>query len=241
LPGEFSVTISGSGGTVAPSPVTTTSRVAHSVFSAGNTAGPASASATVDNGTATIPLKIQAPVVNADVSVSKSGPTTITADTGVTYTIVVTNGGPANAASVSLSDTLPSDETFVSLTQTSGPTFTCSTGSTINCTIATLSNGSSADFSLVAHLSANATPGSTVSNTATVSTTSTDPTSNNNSSTTQATVEANTSGGGSGGGPVPPSATPELDSLVLFGAGSAGLGLLGRLQLMRGRKREDDE
>jgi hypothetical protein len=45
-------------------------------------------------------------------------------------------------------------------------------------------------------------------------------------------------GGGDGGGGVPPDATPELDSLLLFGSGLSGLAGYGLLRL-RTRKRRD--
>jgi uncharacterized repeat protein (TIGR01451 family) len=47
-----------------------------------------------------------------DVGIAKSGPSTITAGTELTYTLNVTNSGPSSATSVLVSDTLPTGLTF---------------------------------------------------------------------------------------------------------------------------------
>jgi uncharacterized repeat protein (TIGR01451 family) len=129
----------------------------------------------------------------ADVAVTKVGPATISAGANIAYTVTVTNNGPSDAASVSFTDTLPPSTTFVSESQTTGPTFGCATPAvggtgTITCTIASLPAGATATFSIVLQVSAAALSGSTVSNTAGVSTTTTDPDPTNNNSTTGATV-----------------------------------------------------
>lgn len=127
----------------------------------------------------------------ADLAIVKSGPATVTAGTDVSYTVTVTNSGPSTAASVSWTDTLASPLTFVSLIQTSGPTFGCQVASgTITCTLATLSAGATATFSLVLRVPPSAPAGSSVSNTAIVSTATSDPESNNDQSTSGATVAA---------------------------------------------------
>jgi uncharacterized repeat protein (TIGR01451 family) len=129
--------------------------------------------------------------VNADVGVNKSGPASVPAGSNVTYTITVTNNGPAAATTVSLTDTVPPSTTFVSFNQTAGPSFTCvapapgGTG-TITCDIATLASGASATFSLVLNVSPAAT--GTISNTASVGTASPDPVSGNDNSTAATTV-----------------------------------------------------
>jgi uncharacterized repeat protein (TIGR01451 family) len=125
----------------------------------------------------------------AELSVTKAdSPTSVTAGTNLTYTITVANGGPEVAQSVSLSDTLPANTTFVSVTQTSGPAFTCAGGATVTCSIATLAAGASATFDVVVTVSPSAT--GTISNTATV-TSPTDTTPANNSDTE--TTSVNTS------------------------------------------------
>jgi uncharacterized repeat protein (TIGR01451 family) len=125
----------------------------------------------------------------ADVSITKTAPATAVAGNNITYGITVTNSGPSNATNVAWADTLPANTTFVSETQTTGPTFTCTTGATINCSIATLTAGGSATFNIVVQVSPSA-PSSTINNTATVASTTADANGNNNSSTASTTVSA---------------------------------------------------
>jgi uncharacterized repeat protein (TIGR01451 family) len=122
---------------------------------------------------------------SADVAVTKTGPASVTAGANATYSITVANGGPSDAASVTLTDTVPAGTTFVSENQTTGPTFACTTpvpgaGGTITCTIATLPAGASATFSVVVNISVAAT--GSITNTATVTATTFDPNPANNSS-----------------------------------------------------------
>jgi uncharacterized repeat protein (TIGR01451 family) len=130
-------------------------------------------------------------VTSAEVGVGKTGPATAVAGANVSYSITVTNAGPSDAATVSLSDTVPANTTFVSANQTTGPAFSCLTPAvggtgTITCTIATLPAGASATFAIVLQVAPNQT-GSVV-NTTTVSTTTPDPNSGNDASTTTATA-----------------------------------------------------
>src|ERR1043166_7080490 len=97
----------------------------------------------------------------ADVAITKSGPSAAQPDTDVTYTITLTNFGPADAMNVSWSDTLPNSVpagfpmTFVSFNQTSGPSFNCgSPGTTVTCTLQTFPAGSTATFQFVGHVPA---------------------------------------------------------------------------------------
>ena len=125
----------------------------------------------------------------ADVSVTKTtagGP--VVAGTTVAYTVTVANAGPNAAQSVALSDLVPADTTFVSDTQTSGPTFSLTTPATggtgtINGTIATLAVGASATFSVVVLVSPSTPSGTTISNTANVSSATSDPNLANNTAT----------------------------------------------------------
>jgi uncharacterized repeat protein (TIGR01451 family) len=128
---------------------------------------------------------------SADLSVNKTGPATANAGTNITYTVTLTNNGPSNAASVSLTDAVPANTTFVSESQTTGPTFSCTppavggTG-TITCTIASLAPGS-ATFSITVHINPGAI-GAVISNTANATTTTTDPNPGNNASTALTTA-----------------------------------------------------
>jgi len=130
-------------------------------------------------------------VLSADVEISKIGPSAVGMGGNFVYGITVTNNGPDAAQNVVLSDTLPAGTTYVSQTQLSGPSFTLGgTPSSITDTIATLGSGVSATFQIVVAISGPATPGTSFSNTATVSATTPDPVSNNDSSTAVTLVSA---------------------------------------------------
>ena len=135
---------------------------------------------------------------SADLSVNKSGPATANAGTNITYTVTLTNNGPSNAANAALTDTVPANTTFVSESQMTGPTFSCTTPAaggtgTVNCSIASLAPGS-ATFSITVHINPGAV-GAVISNTANVTATTTDSNPGNNSSTflTNATASADVS------------------------------------------------
>jgi uncharacterized repeat protein (TIGR01451 family) len=133
---------------------------------------------------------VTVPGTDADLGVVKNGPAAAAPDTDVSYDITVTNGGPAGAASTSLTDTLPGTMTFVSITQNSGPAFICSSGPPVTCSIASLPAGASANFTLVGHIPSGAAQGATFNNTATVTSSATDLNPDNNSSTTFLTVSS---------------------------------------------------
>jgi len=119
---------------------------------------------------------------DADLQVSKTGPLTATAGQPITYTIMATNNGPSDANNVNLQDTLPSTLTFQSLTEDSGPFFTCvdpgvGNSGTVSCNIPTFAAGGSATFRLVASVRSSAANGSSVANTATISAPTSPPTS----------------------------------------------------------------
>ena len=105
----------------------------------------------------------------ADLLVTKSGPSSAAAGSDVSFDVVVMNGGPDDATTVTLTDAVPAGMTFVSATQNSGPAFSCSTPAvgrtgTITCTIATLVAGASADFTFVMHIPVDTPPGTTFTN-----------------------------------------------------------------------------
>jgi uncharacterized repeat protein (TIGR01451 family) len=138
------------------------------------------------NVSANCQITVTALADQADVRITKSGPTpsTVTPNTNVPYTIVVTNAGPASAAGVTVTDILPAGTTFVSATSpcsSSVGTVTCSLG-----TMPSSGSGSSVTINLV--IMSPSSPGS-FDNTATVvSTSPADPNTTNNRST--ATVTA---------------------------------------------------
>ncbi|HBB94287.1 MAG TPA: hypothetical protein DC054_02755 [Blastocatellia bacterium] len=103
----------------------------------------------------------QVPGNSADLSLTKSSPSQVHANTDVTFTISVTNLGPNTATNVSFTDSLPGGSpsgfpmTFVSFIQGSGPVWNCgSPGSTTTCSIASLPASTTSVFSFVGHIPA---------------------------------------------------------------------------------------
>ena len=131
---------------------------------------------------------VTVPIPQADIGVQKIGPDSAAPDTDVSYSITVNNSGPDAADSVSLTDTLPGTMTFVSITQNSGPTFTCTGGSTTTCSILSLAVGTTATFTLTGHIPPGTASGTVFTNVANVTTTTSDPNPDNNSRQTELTV-----------------------------------------------------
>jgi uncharacterized repeat protein (TIGR01451 family) len=111
------------------------------------------------------------------------------ASSNVAFLIQPRNGGPAGATGVSVIDTLPAGWTFVSA---SGANWTCgNAGLTVTCTRATLPAGATDDITVVATAPGNAIvgpTGSSYTNSASISATSTDPSPANNSGSVSVNV-----------------------------------------------------
>ena len=128
----------------------------------------------------------------ADMGVNKQASADeVLAGSDVTYTIQVVNGGPNNAVNATLSDPLPGTMTFVSLSVPSG--WTCSNpapgaGGTVSCSNPNLAPTGGDVFTIVGHVPAGTPAGTTYTNTASVSSSTFDPTDKNNSSTVSTTV-----------------------------------------------------
>ncbi len=125
---------------------------------------------------------------SADVAIVKTAtPNPATEGTLLTYSLAVTNNGPASATNVTVTDTLPSVMTYLSSNTTQG---SCTeAGGTVTCLLGTMPNAGTATISILA---IPGTPG-VVSNTATVTADQTDPNPANNSSTQSETITAPTS------------------------------------------------
>lgn len=129
---------------------------------------------------AAVALKPATPV-QADVATTQTGPSIGTVGANITYTITVTNQGPATATNVIASDTLPAGVTFVS----------ASSGGTVSAgvitwpTISALAAGASTSYTAVVTLPALGSYTNTVASSATTS----DPdAANHNGSATAARV-----------------------------------------------------
>jgi uncharacterized repeat protein (TIGR01451 family) len=124
----------------------------------------------------------------ADLAISKAtAPDPILTGSNVAYTITVTNNGPGAAANVTVTDNLPASTTFVSCSATGGGVCGGS-GADRTVTFASLAAGASATITLVANLNCSLANGETISNTATVGSSTPDPVTNNNSATAHMTA-----------------------------------------------------
>jgi uncharacterized repeat protein (TIGR01451 family) len=122
-------------------------------------------------------------VNSADVSVTKTdGTDPVLAGSMLTYTLVVSNAGPANAANVVTTDTLPTGVTFGS----ANPTQTGVSGSVVNWSLGTVNANTTR--TIVVTVTVNAGTSGVITNTAVVTTTTPDPNPTNNTSTVTTTV-----------------------------------------------------
>ena len=124
---------------------------------------------------------------SADLSITKAGPTTVTATGRVTYTLDVSNDGPSDAVDLEMTDALPGGVTFVSV---SGAGWSCSNVGdvSVTCTRPLLSAGdSAATITVVVDAPAQA---ASLTNTATIRSATPDPVSGNDSSSTTTAVDA---------------------------------------------------
>lgn len=143
------------------------------------------------NNTATATTVVASPT-QADVAILKTAsPEPVDQGTNLTYTLQVTNNGPAVAQNVVVTDPLPSQVTFasVSIPATQG---SCSQASgTVTCDLGTLSVGGVVIITINVD-AATFSASSLTTNTATVSSSTSDPNLANNSSTATSTIQSPT-------------------------------------------------
>ncbi|HEX6188819.1 MAG TPA: hypothetical protein VFZ40_12135 [Pyrinomonadaceae bacterium] len=130
---------------------------------------------------------------NADLSISKTGPATIVADTDAEYTVIVSNfSGQASTPTNTLTDTFPSELTFVSAVPPDG--WTCTTPplagpNTITCTSENpIQDESSVSISFIFHVASGLSSGTLVTNSASISHAGSDPNSLNDSTSFTSSV-----------------------------------------------------
>ena len=109
-----------------------------------------------------------------DLAASTFGSIEVSPDSDITFSILLVNNGPDTAQAVQITDAVPANTIFVSEAQDSGPAFSCSNPSaggtgTTTCTIASLASGETARFTLVYHVNPGTPGGTPISNTVTVS------------------------------------------------------------------------
>ena len=133
------------------------------------------------NNTSTVSIAVERV---ADVSLVKNADVTIpAAGTQFTYTLSAANGGPSNATTVVVTDTLPAGLTFVS-----SPDPCTANGQLVTCQTPLLAPGSRIDFQVTVALAPSAPPG-LLANAATVKADGTDPNLANNVGTFSVTVQ----------------------------------------------------
>lgn len=121
------------------------------------------------SGLGTITNDDAAPTADLNVTKNAVGDGPFVVGSNATFTITVTNAGPAAATNVHVLDALPAGTTFVSAVPTAG---TCTGTITVDCNVGTLANGGSATVTLTVRLDAVGI----VSNIATANSDVTDPT-----------------------------------------------------------------
>jgi uncharacterized repeat protein (TIGR01451 family) len=148
---------------------------------------------TANNTASALPSTVASPS-QSDVAILKTAsPEPVDQGTNLTYTLQVTNNGPAVATGVAVTDVLPAQVTFtsVSIPASQGScTYTVAT-TTVNCTLNNMNVGNLVIITI--NVAAATFSSNTLSsNTATVSSTTSDPNLTNNSSTAISTIEAAT-------------------------------------------------
>jgi uncharacterized repeat protein (TIGR01451 family) len=130
---------------------------------------------------ATVTIAVSS-ATQADLSVTNSGtPNPATAGGNITYTQSVTNAGPATANAPVFTETLPANTTSVSLSGPAG--WTCVLAS-LTCTdTTTMAANTTANFTFVVTVNAGVASGTTITQTDSVASTTSDPNSGNNSVT----------------------------------------------------------
>jgi uncharacterized repeat protein (TIGR01451 family) len=122
---------------------------------------------------------------HADLAIAGSAsPEPVGAGTTLTYTLNVSNAGPSQASSVSVTDTLPAGTAFVSST---GTGWACTGTGPVTCAMAALGVTAAAPITLTVTAPAE---GGAILNTAVVSSSTNDPASGNNTAATTSNVFA---------------------------------------------------
>ena len=124
----------------------------------------------------------------ADLAITKTdAPDPVAAGGQLTYTIGVTNNGPADATNVAVTDTLPAGTTLVT---TSIP---CTGASVLTCNIGNLGNGATTSFTITVTVASNllsniGATATNITNTASVKATQADPDTSNNTASASTLV-----------------------------------------------------
>ena len=143
------------------------------------------------NNSATTTVYVASPN-QSDVSIVKTAaPEPVDQNTNLVYTLQVSNAGPAIATGVTVTDVIPPEVTYLSSSTPQGSCAYTAGTTTLSCSLGSLGVGSTIVITI--NVTANSFSSSTLSsNTATVSSTTSDPNLNNNSSTAVSTIQSPT-------------------------------------------------
>jgi len=123
----------------------------------------------------------------ADLSITKEAdPSLVQVGQSITYTLVITNTGPSIATGVIMTDTLPTEVTFVSANTDQGDC--AEQAGTVTCDLGTISSGARVTVTIVVNVSESNTEG-VIINSVEVTGNEHDPDPNNNWATAYTTVE----------------------------------------------------
>ena len=182
----------------------------------------------VPNNNTSVSTVLVEPAADADLALfMTASPTPVFLTSTLTYTIQVQNLGQTSAAAVQVADTIPTGTTLVSATGSTG--WTCTGTTAITCSLTgTMAQGATGTITITVTSPSTSGP---ISNTATVSTSTTDPVSSNNSATVITVVQplvcatpGNDGAGGTLTGIVNTYYPPKANGTVAAGATTITLG-----------------
>ncbi|MDD4287687.1 MAG: hypothetical protein PHN33_05060, partial [Candidatus Peribacteraceae bacterium] len=136
---------------------------------------------TANNTSTTVTTPVTCPIPQADLSIRKSGPSSVLRGDTVTYTVTVENAGPNTATNVVVSDVIPFGLTFNAAGSSAGCILN-GAGTSVLCNNFNLNAGEIRTFTLAYTVPSSFNCGATIRNTADVSSSSVDPVSANNHS-----------------------------------------------------------
>jgi uncharacterized repeat protein (TIGR01451 family) len=134
-------------------------------------------------------------IASADLSITKTdSPDPVFAGANLSYVLTVTNIGPSWARNVVVSDTLPSSVTFLSASISGGSGGVCSalggSPTVVQCNLGDIENSGIRVITLQTQVASSVPHGTSISNTASVTSTTPDPVGANNSANAQTLVNA---------------------------------------------------
>ena len=177
----FTVIVKVNAGTAAGTVITDTANVASTTTDPNPSSNEATATVVV------------AAAGQSDLAITKTGsPNPVLAGNKITYTVVVTNNGPAAIANPVLTDTIPANVSVTTVTPAAGWSCNPPSGGTFTCTIGSLASGASGTFTFVMTVTAGTAPGITITNAVSIGPTANDPNTGNNTASTSSTVASPT-------------------------------------------------